>query len=121
MTDQKPLPQVLKLRAERVLAQPVLQAFYFDKIIARCVLQDQSIRYVDLDKAVEVPAAQIKIDVENWGEIDTEKLTGKKAENYEAVITRNDVLIPEETQIVEETPKTKKKGVSKSTSTKKKK
>lgn len=89
-TTQKPLPFVFQRRAENVLHQAVTEVYRTsDASVFKCKLSDGSIKYVDLDKNIEAKRpTPLDATLQQWGEEDTDKLTGG---NFASVITRDDL------------------------------
>lgn len=58
-------PNILRLRAETIIKKQVKAAYKTDQVgIARCVLADDSIVYVDLDKRKVVEHVELQISYE---------------------------------------------------------
>lgn len=83
MAEQKPLPALIRLRAERILEYPLVACYRLDpndQNVVKCVKQDGGVKYVNLQTGKEVPASTLKILIEPYGEEDTASLIGKEAE-----------------------------------------
>jgi len=81
------MPAVLKMRAERILQKSIKAIYKTDKqSIAKCILQNGEIKYVDLDTRKQV--SLVSVDAKKAGKEDTGKLiTG----NFHSAITRSNV------------------------------
>lgn len=81
MASQKQLPAVLRMRAERILHKPIKECYRAienNPNIARCVLQDGKVAFVDFLSRKEVNQMEVSALTEQAGKEDTEKLVGKQ-------------------------------------------
>ena len=103
------------MRAERILNTRLLIAYRLDESdpnILKCILPDNSIKYVNIVTRKELPAASLKIVLDQWGTEDTKKLTDKTDEQPGKYTAAVDFAEPEKV-IVVKTPKVKKSGGAK--------